>query len=75
MGNLKLKGKNILKLGYPNNQSVNVTLEVINRNFNNKNQAYIKSLLKEILANPKAFEKHLTFGQIAEEDSLSKFAY
>ncbi|MFJ1473610.1 RtcB family protein [Capnocytophaga cynodegmi] len=72
MGNLKLKGKDILKLGYPNNQSVNIALEVMKRNFNNKNQAYIKSLLKEILANPKAFEKHLTFGQIAEELLSSK---
>lgn len=36
------------------------------RNFDTKNLAYVKSLLKEILANPKQFEKHLTFGQIAE---------
>ena len=66
MGSLKLKGKDILKLGYPNNQSVNVALEVMKRNFDTKNLAYVKSLLKEILANPKQFEKHLTFGQIAE---------
>ena len=36
MGNLKLKGKDILKIGYPNNQSVNVALEVMKRNFATK---------------------------------------
>lgn len=66
MGTIKLKGKDILKLGYPNNQSVNIALEVIKRNFDHKNTAFVKSILKEILADPKSFEKHLTFGQIAE---------
>ncbi|WP_299183585.1 RtcB family protein, partial [uncultured Chryseobacterium sp.] len=66
MGNLKLKGKDILKLGYPNNQSVNIALEVMKRNFATKNIHYVKSLLKEILIHPENFEKDLTFGQIAE---------
>ncbi|MCB4236146.1 hypothetical protein LDL59_16880 [Kaistella anthropi] len=61
MGNLKLKGKDILKLGYPNNQSVNIALEVMKRNFATKNIHYVKSLLKEIQQNPENFEKDLTF--------------
>ena len=35
MGNLELKGKDILKLGYPNNQSINA-LEVMKTNFENR---------------------------------------
>lgn len=66
MENLKLKGKDILKLGYPNNQSVNVALEVMKRNFATKNIHHVKSILKDILLNPENFEKDLTFGQIAE---------
>jgi tRNA-splicing ligase RtcB len=66
MGNLKLKGKDILKLGYPNNQSVNIALEVMKRNFATKNIHHVKSILKETLTNPEGFEKDLTFGQIAE---------
>ena len=66
MGNLKIKGKDILKLGYPNNQSVNVALEVMKNNFKNKNSAYAKSVLKDILGNPEKFKGDLTFGQIAE---------
>ena len=31
MGNLKLKGKDLLKMGYPNNQSINIALEVMKR--------------------------------------------
>ncbi|HCN48906.1 MAG TPA: RNA-splicing ligase RtcB [Chryseobacterium sp.] len=72
MGNLKLKGKDILKLGYPNNQSVNVALEVMKRNFATKNIHHVKSILKEILQNPEQFEKDLTFGQIAETLLSSK---
>ena len=49
MGNLKLKGKDILELGYPNNQSVNIALEVMKRNFATKNIHYVKSLLGQYL--------------------------
>ena len=72
MGNLKLKGKDILKLGYPNNQSVNIALEVMKRNFATKNIHHVKSILKDILVNPENFEKDLTFGQIAEALLSSK---
>ena len=72
MGNLKLKGKDILKIGYPNNQSVNVALEVMKRNFATKNIHYVKSLLKEILLHPENYQKDLSFGQIAEALLLSK---
>ena len=71
MGNLKLKGKDILKLGYPNNQSVNIALEVMKRNFATKNIHHVKSILKDILQNPQNFEKDLRFGQIAEALLLS----
>lgn len=64
MGNLKLKGKDILKLGYPNNQSVNVALEVMKRNFATKNIHHVKSLLKEILLNPEDFEKISPSGKL-----------
>ena len=66
MANLKLKGKDLLKLGFPNNQSINVALEVMKRNFATKNLAYVKSVLEDILKNPAQYEGHLTFGQIAE---------
>ncbi|EGD35375.1 RtcB family protein [Capnocytophaga sp. oral taxon 338] len=66
MANLKLKGKDLLKLGFPNNQSINVALEVMKRNFATKNAAYVKSVLEDILKNPVQYEGHLTFGQIAE---------
>lgn len=67
MGNLKLKGKDILKLGYPNNKSVTVALEVAKKNFANKNTAYVKNILKEILLQPEEFKSNLMLGQIAEE--------
>ena len=48
MANLKLKGKDLLKLGFPNNQSINVALEVMKRNYATKNLAYVKSVLEDI---------------------------
>ena len=66
MGNLKIKGKDLLKLGYPQNQSINIAMDVMKKNFSAKNTAYVKSLLKEILQDPERFEKDLSFGQIAE---------
>ena len=66
MGNLKLKGKDILKLGYPNNQSINVALEVMKRHAAGKNIQYVKSVLKAILAHPQDYVGDLAFGQIAE---------
>ena len=64
MGNLKIKGKDLLKLGYPNNQSINIALEVMKRNYATKNIHHVKSILKEIVTNPQDFEQDLTFGQI-----------
>ena len=72
MGNLKLKGKDILKLGYPNNKSVTVALEVAKKNFANKNTAYVKNILREILLQPEEFKSNLMLGQIAEELLMSK---
>ena len=67
MGNLKIKGKDLLKLGFPNDKSVTVALEVVKKNFQDKNVAFVKSQLKQILENPEEFSSHLTFGQISEE--------
>lgn len=67
MGNLKLKGKDILKLGYPNNKVVTTALEVMKKHFPNKNINYVKSILKEIILQPEHYKNHLSFGQIAEE--------
>ena len=72
MGNLKLKGKDILKLGYPNNQSVNIALEVMKRNFATKNIHYVKSLLKEIQQNPEQFEMRSALDQAFPYAELSR---
>lgn len=66
MGNLKLKGKDLLKLGYPNNQSVNIAMEVMKKNQEGKNKAFVKSILQQILQNPEQFWNDLTYGAIAE---------
>ena len=73
MGKLKLKGKDILKLGYPNTKIITTAIEVMQKNFDKKNKPYVLSILKDIQKNPLEYKENLMLGQIAEEFlSLSK---
>ncbi len=67
MGKLKLKGKDILKLGYPNTKIITTAIEVMQKNFDKKNKAYVLSILKDIQKNPQEYKENLMLGQIAEE--------
>lgn len=67
MGKIKLKGKDLLKLGYPNNKIVNIAIEVMQKNFEKKNKAYVLSILKDIQNQPEEYKNHLMLGQIAKE--------
>jgi tRNA-splicing ligase RtcB len=51
---------------------VTVALEVAKKNFADKNTAYVKNILKEILLQPEEFKSNLMLGQIAEELLMSK---
>lgn len=66
MGTLKLKGKDILKLGYPNNKTITIALDVMQKNYNKKNKAFVLSVLKDIHKDPSLYKDNLMLGQIAE---------
>ncbi|MGM5630601.1 RtcB family protein [Apibacter raozihei] len=67
MGKLKLKGKDILKIGYPNTKIINTAIEVMQKNFDKRNKAYVLSILKDIQKKPEEYKENLMLGQIAEE--------
>ena len=65
MGN-KLKGKDLIKLGFPKNNSINIALGQINRYRKRENKERILEEAKEVLLNPKNFEGNAIWGKVAE---------
>ena len=65
MGN-KLKGKDLIKLGFPKNNSINIALGQINRYRKRVNKERIVEEAKEVLLHPEKFQGHAIWGKVAE---------
>lgn len=65
MGN-KLSGKDLIKLGFPKNNSINIALGQINRYRKREKKESILTEAKEVLLHPEKFEAHGTWGKVAE---------
>ncbi len=65
MGN-KLSGKDLIKLGFPKNNSVNIALGQINRYRKRDKKEAILTEAKEVLLHPEKFDGHGTWGKVAE---------
>lgn len=65
MGN-KLSGKDLIKLGFPKNNSINIALGQINRYRKKEKKESILTEAKEVLLTPEKFKMHGTWGKVAE---------
>lgn len=65
MGN-KLSGKDLIKLGFPKNNSINIALGQINRYRKREKKEGILTEAKEVLLFPEKFKNHGTWGKVAE---------
>ena len=65
MGN-KLSGKDLIKLGFPKNNSINIALGQINRYRKKDKKESILNEAKEVLLHPEKFKMHGTWGKVAE---------
>ena len=65
MGN-KLSGKDLIKLGFPKNNSINIALGQINRYRKREKKESILTEAKEVLLYPDKFSGHGTWGKVAE---------
>lgn len=65
MGN-KLSGKDLIKLGFPKNNSINIALGQINRYRKREKKESILTEAKEVLLHPEKFDGHGTWGKVAE---------
>ena len=62
----KLSGKDLIKLGFPKNNSINVTLGQINRYQKRKKKEQILLEAKKVLLNPENYKGDGVWGKIAE---------
>ncbi|WP_347051967.1 RtcB family protein [Flavobacterium olei] len=65
MGN-KLSGKDLIKLGFPKNNSINIALGQINRYRKREKKESILTEAKDVLLHPEKYEGNGTWGKLAE---------
>ncbi len=65
MGN-KLRGKDLIKLGFPKNNSINIALGQINRYRKREKKERILEEAKAVLQNPEKFQGNAIWGKVAE---------
>ena len=62
----KLKGKDLIKLGFPKNNSINIALGLLNRYRKKEKKERILLEAKEVLKHPKDFENDPIWGKVVE---------
>jgi tRNA-splicing ligase RtcB len=62
----KLKGKDLIKLGFPKNNSINIALGQINRYRKREKKQKILTEAKEVLLAPETYNNHPIWGKVAE---------
>ncbi|SEC00014.1 tRNA-splicing ligase RtcB [Tenacibaculum sp. MAR_2009_124] len=62
----KLKGKDLIKLGFPQNNSINIALGQIHRYRKKEKKDRILEEAKEVLLNPEKFEGNAIWGKVVE---------
>ncbi len=62
----KLSGRDLIKLGFPKNNSINVTLGQLNRYQKKRKKAQILEDAKKVLENPAQYKGDSVWGKIAE---------
>lgn len=65
MGN-KLSGKDLIKLGFPKNNSINIALGQINRYRKREKKERILEEAKDVLLSPEKFQGNAIWGKVAE---------
>ncbi len=62
----KLKGKDLIKLGFPQNNSINIALGQIHRYRKKEKKDRILEEAKEVLLNPEKFQGNAIWGKVVE---------
>jgi tRNA-splicing ligase RtcB len=67
MGKLKLKGKDLRSIGYPQGPVISIAMNIMEKNYKFTEQEDVMNLLKQILAAPVEYENDAVLGLIAQQ--------
>src|SRR5882757_10499477 len=67
MGKLKLKGKDLRAIGYPEGPVISIAMNIMEKNYKFTEQEDVMNLLKQILASPIEYEGDAVLGLIAQQ--------
>ncbi len=62
----KLKGKDLIGIGYPKNNTVNIALGILNRYFKKEKKERKLSAAKEVLLHPEKYREDAIWGKVSE---------
>src|SRR5690349_20860583 len=65
MAKLKLSGKDLRSIGYPESPVISLAMDIMEKNFKRNSKEYALGLLKAILAKPDAYVEDEILGKIA----------
>lgn len=66
MGKLKIKPKQLVELGFPQNPAISMTMSVMEKHYKHHTFEQVVPILKELINNPSKFYTDTLFSQIAE---------
>ena len=67
MGKLKLRGKDLRAIGYPEGPVISIAMNIMEKNYKFTEKEDVMNLLKEILASPVEYENDAVLGLIAQQ--------
>jgi tRNA-splicing ligase RtcB (3'-phosphate/5'-hydroxy nucleic acid ligase) len=67
MAKLKLRGKDLRAIGYPEGPVISIAMNIMERNFKHENEEVVMNLLSKILASPVEYANDATLGLIAQQ--------
>ncbi|MCG8699790.1 MAG: RtcB family protein [Bacteroidales bacterium] len=67
MGNLRLKGKDLRKLGYTNNKAKSIAINIVSKHLKHYTKNEAEQLLKDMLSKPEDFTSHEFLAELANE--------
>ncbi len=66
MKKLKLRGRELEKLGFPRGELISLTINLVHKYFRRSNKPEALEMLKEIIQNPSKYKNDAKFGQISD---------
>src|SRR5215469_16377183 len=67
MGKLKLRGKDLRGIGYPEGPVISIAMNIMEKNFKFEKQEKVMNLLSNILASPVEYANDAVLGLIAQQ--------